>query len=84
MAEKLTLNDGTEIDGHLLESGERLFLYMRGITMKEAFDVLIDPENTKSIKWERYSSEGVVKGYKHLYSVTEELNGMITASLMKK
>lgn len=84
MAEKLTLNDGTEIDGHLIESGERLFLYMRGITMKEAFDVLIDPENTKSIQCERYGKKETVKGYKHLYSVTEELNGMITASLMKK
>lgn len=83
MDEKLILNDGTEIAGHLVQSG-RLFLYMYGISLEDAFNLLIDPERTKVIRWQRYSDKGTVKGYKRLMSVSIELDGtMICASLAK-
>lgn len=83
MDEKLILNNGTEIHGHFLESEERLFLYMYDIAFEEAFNLLIVSDNTKIIKQERYGQEQTVRGYKHLYSITEEVNG-ISAALKKR
>ena len=83
MDEKLTLNNGTELQGHALETNVRLFVYIYGSTMKEVFDLLIEPENTKVIRTERYGEKETFKGYKHLCTVSEEMNGMISASLKK-
>lgn len=83
MDEKLTLNNGDELHGHLLETETRLFLYLYEISLADAFAELIEPENTKIIKWERYGDKGTVRGYKHLVSISEESGGMISASLKK-
>lgn len=83
MNEKLTFNDGTEVQGHQLETETRLFVYLFGVTLEEAFDLLKVPENTKVIKWERYGQTGTVRGYKILMSISVEQGGMIAASLKK-
>lgn len=83
MDEKLTLNDGTEMTGHLLESGSRLFVYVYELTLAEAFEVLNDPERTKKIVAEQYGVKATVRGYKHLVAISEESGGMISASLRK-
>ena len=80
--ESLTLNDGTVITGHLIETNERLFLYMKEITMQEAFNLLIKPENTTKIRAVRYRAETTVHGYQALYSISNE-NGQICAMLKK-
>lgn len=82
MDEKLILNNGTELTGHLIES-DRLFLYLYDITLAEAFRLLDKPANTRVITWERYGNTGTVEGYKHLKSISEETGGMISASLVK-
>lgn len=83
MNEKLTLNDGTEIAGHLLEVNERLFLYLQEISLEDAFNLLIDPENTMIIYAERYGQKTTVTGYVALYAISRE-NGQICATLRKK
>ena len=83
MNEKLTFNNGTEVQGHQLETETRLFIYLFGVTLEEAFDLLKVPENTKVIKWERYGQTGTVRGYKTLMSISVEQSGMIAASLKK-
>jgi len=83
MNEKLTFNDGTEVQGHQLETETRLFIYLFGVSLEEAFDLMKVPENTKVIKWERYGQTGTVRGYKNLMSVSVEQGGMIAASLKK-
>lgn len=84
MDEKLTLNDGTELTGHMIETDSRLFVYLYGITLTEAFELLNDPEKTKVIKGEQYGVKQTVMGYRHLCSVSEEMGGrMITGSLKK-
>ncbi len=83
MDEKLTLNNGTEIAGHYLETDTRLFLYLFGTTLTSVFELLIDPENTEVIKMNRNGQESQVSGYNHLCSISEERNGMITAGLKK-
>ena len=83
MDEILTLNDGTEIDGYGIEANGRLFLYMREISLKEAFDLLIEPEKTEEIRGVRYGQEMTFAGYDHLCAISEETGGMISASLKK-
>lgn len=83
MNEKLILNDGTELNGHAIETDIRLFLYVFDSTLAEVFELLIDPDKTKVIKWERYGTTGTIRGYKHLMSISEESGGMISASLKK-
>lgn len=79
----LILNDGTEITGYLIIFGDKLLLYMYDFGFQNAFEALSDPENVKSIKWERNGEKGIVKGFKHLYTVTEENETLTTAGLRK-
>ena len=81
MNEKLTLADGTELVGHGVETEVRLFLYIYEQTLKGVFDLMIDPEKIKTIKFDRYGEKGKYSGYKHLVSVSEERDGMICACL---
>ena len=81
--EKLIFADGTETVGRLVETETRLFLYIYGMTMTEVFNLLIVPENTKTIEWESFGNKGEVTGYRHLMSVSEEIGGMISASMKK-
>ena len=83
MEEKLILKDGTELNGHQIETETRLFLYIFDLTLAEVFELLIDPEKTKSITWERYGASGKITGYKRLMSISDENNNMICASLKK-
>ena len=85
MNEILQLNDGTELEGHMIESDKRLFLYIQNKTLAEAFALLNDPEKTKIIKGIRYGSEQTIRGYKALWSISRETGGMvsISASLRK-
>ena len=79
----LTFNNGTEVQGHQLETETRLFVYLFGVTLEEAFDLLKVPDNTKVIKWERRGQTGTVRGYKTLMSISVEQGGMISAGLKK-
>ena len=83
MNEKLTLADGTELVGHGIETEVRLFLYIYEQTMKGVFDLMIDPEKIKVIKFDRYGEKGKYSGYRRLVSVSEERGGMICACLRK-
>ena len=83
MDEKLILNNGTEMAGHLLETETRLFLYVYGKTLTELFDLLIVPDNVSSISWERYGQTGEAIRYTTLMSISVEPKGMVCASLIK-
>lgn len=82
MDEKLILNDGTELTGHLIETETRLFLYIYNLSLEEVFDLLKVVDNTKVIKWEQYGNRGTVRGYKKLMSISVEQD-LISASLKK-
>lgn len=72
MEEKLILRDGTELEGHLLETEAWLFLYIKGISLADAFRLLIEPENTQVIRAEQYGTETTVRGYRRLCSISDE------------
>lgn len=81
--ETLTLNDGTVLHGHLIETDGRLFLYIYDLSMAEAFTLLIQPAKTEKIIANRNRQEQTVMGYRKLVSVTDEGCGMISAGLKK-
>ena len=82
MDEKLILNDGTELTGHLVDADGTLFLYIFDSDLKSAFLLLCEPENVKTIKWQKDGTKGTVKGYKTLFLIAD-VNGMIDARLKK-
>ena len=80
--EKITLNNGDELQGHLIETDGRLFIYLRGISLADAFSLLIVPENTRILKAEQFGKRVTVRGYKRLYSISDE-DGQVCAGLKK-
>lgn len=85
MNEKLTLNDGTILeDSTVLMVDINLFLYIRnGSSLRDVFELLIEPAKTARITAEQYGQEVVYEGYTRLMSVRDEGNGQITAVLRR-
>ena len=83
--ETLTLNDGTVLENsHALPLRDKLFIYINsGATFAEVFELLDDPEKTKKITQDQCGVTDTFRGFKRLINVTDELNGMITAVLIK-
>ena len=83
MQETITLADGTVLDGHVLESDGRLYVYLNRSTLGAAFPVLNDPEKTAVVVARIYGQDTVYTGYDHLTAVTEEFGGMVSGVLKK-
>ena len=82
MPEKLTLNDGTELENASAILSGNLFLYVHESDLQTVFDLLIDPENTELIVYTMNNGEEVsFIGYTKLTAVSDEGNGLITAVL---
>ena len=85
MPEKLTLNDGTELDNSSAILSGDLFLYVNDSNLQTVFNLLIDPEKTQKIIYTQVNGTSVAYvGYKKLKAVTDEDNGLITAVLRKE
>lgn len=84
MQEKLTLNDGTELAGHVIEDGMNLFVYLDNNTILAAFPILSDPEKTENIVAFRNGQTTEYTGYTHLKSISEENGGRVSAVLLKE
>ena len=81
---KLKLNDGTVLENSNAVLSGDLFLYMHGYGLQEIFELLIDPEKTKTIIYTQANGEDITfKGYKRLIAVRDEGNELITAVLRK-
>ena len=72
--ETLTLNDGTVVNGHILDSGDgiMIFVYLDGKTVVEGVTLFSDPEKTKKITAKRHGEVHVYEGYTELWSVSHE------------
>lgn len=85
MPEKLTLNDGTELENASAILSSDLFLYVNDSDLQTVFDLLIDPEKTQKIIYTQVNGTSVAYvGYKKLKAVRDEDNGLITAVLRKE
>ena len=83
MDRKLILNDGTELEGYLINDETKLFLYIFNVSLAEGFELLNDPDKTKVIKSEQYGVKATYRGFKHLSAISEEIDGMISAVVKK-
>lgn len=72
--ETLTLNDGTEVNGHIIENGDELtiFVYLDGKTIIEGVTLFSDPEKTKRITALNHGEEQIYEGYTELWSASHE------------
>lgn len=84
MNEQLTLNNGTILGNSSAVISGDLYLYIRGGSLADVFNLLIDPDNTAEIVYTMINGEDVTfSGFVRLTSVRDEENGMITAVLKK-
>ena len=83
--ETLTLNDGTVLlNSSAHENKGYLFIYIQnGFSLRQVFNLMIEPEKTRRITKMEAGRETVYEGYEKLISVRDEENGYITAILTK-
>lgn len=60
-----------------------LWLYIRGLTLAQAFAVLSDPANTAVIRYEYGEMADVFEGFTHLISLMER-EGEVSAALKQE
>jgi len=84
MEEKLRLNDGSEIPGRAIPSGDVLYVYLDNCTMDEGYPILSDPAKTRRIEAFSYGDRTEYKGYTHLFCLREESMGVLSAGLRKE
>lgn len=70
MVDRITLNDGTVLEGHILENGDgqMIFVYLDGMSLTDGFVIFNDPERTKRI----YAGEKTYEGYTQLWAINNE------------
>lgn len=84
MPERLTLKNGFILENSSAIQSGSLFLYLRGISLRKAFDLLIEPLNTAEIVYTQMNGDTVVyEGFTKLTAVRDEGGGLITAVLDK-
>lgn len=84
MNQTLTLNDGTVLAGHCIESDGVLFVYLDHGTMKSVFPLLSERTKTSVIRAESYGAVTVFEGYTKLFALREETDGTVNACLRKR
>lgn len=82
---ELILNDGTVLSqAYAILSSGIMWVYMDGgLTLAEAFELLIDPDKTVKIKSDAFGEEKEYEGYTELFCIRKEDNGQVNAGLRK-
>ena len=72
--ETLTLVDGTELDGHVLESGDEriIFVYLTGMSLAEGYTTFSNAENVSTITAMNHGTEHVYEGYTEITAINTE------------
>ena len=72
--EIVRLNDGTELEGRIVENGDGMciYVYIQNITMMQGFMMFYDVNKTSTITFVSYETEHVYEGYTELYSINNE------------
>ena len=83
MEETIRLSDGTVMNGNVIESDGRLYVYLNGSTMTAAFPLLNDAEKTAVIVATQFGEDTTYRGYNHLTAISEEDRGMVSAVLKR-
>ena len=83
MADKIILNDGTELTGSAIKDNDILWLYVENDTFVGVFNNLSNQDKTSIIKVHEYGVTNKHIGYTHLFSLREE-PGNIFAGLERR
>lgn len=72
--ETLTLNDGTVVDGHILESsdGQEIYVYLDGMTVAAGVSLFADPGKSARVVAMNHGVEHVYEGYTELWNASHE------------
>lgn len=75
MPQKIILNDGTELAGHIMENGDGriIFVYLTGgVSMMTGITLFSDPAKTRTIRMISFGHEHTYQGYTQVESVSKE------------
>lgn len=72
MDEAITLNDGTVVEGHVLDNGDdqTIFMYLMNMTVVEG--ILLVAGKLEHIIASRYGAEHEYFGYTYIYAASNE------------
>lgn len=72
--EVLILNDGTNVNGHILDSGDgqTIFVYLDGMSIVSGVTLFADPEKTGRITAVNHGEEHIYEGYTEIWSASHE------------
>lgn len=72
--EVLTLNDGTTVNGHILDGGDgqTIFVYLDGMSVVEGVILFSDAEKTRKITAMNHGEEHIYEGFTELWSASHE------------
>lgn len=72
--EVLILNDGTNVTGHILDSGDgqTIYVYLDGKTVIEGVMLFSDREKTSKITAINHGEEHIYEGFTELFSASHE------------
>ena len=72
--EALTLNDGTVVNGHILDNsdGSLIFVYLDRMSILDGVVMFSDPEKTTVITAMNHGNEHIYEGYTELKSASGE------------
>lgn len=82
--EILILNDGTEVNGTILESGDgqTIYVYLDGKSVTEGVVLFSDTAKTRRITAHNHGNKHIYEGYTELWSASHEFGNCNLA--MKK
>ena len=74
MSEQLILNDGTVLDGRILDNGDGsiIFVYLTGMCIDSGYALMKDPARTSRIRFLSYGVEHVYVGYTKITHIDDE------------
>jgi hypothetical protein len=72
--ETLTLNDGTVVNGHIIDNGDgrTIFVYLDGMTVVQGVTLFADPAKSKKVTAMNHGTEHVYEGYTELDHASHE------------
>ncbi len=74
MAETITLNDGTEINGSVIENGDGriIFVYLYKMKLTDGFALFSDPNKTIRMIAMNHGNEHIYEGFTEISAINSE------------
>lgn len=72
--ETITLNDGTELKGHIYDNGDGklIFVYLDKLSLMDGFALFSEPNKTIRMVEMNHGNEHIFEGYTEITSINSE------------